>query len=404
MSTIAFRHPEFRYFLSSRFLALIAHQMLLVAVSQSVYEMTGSPFHLGLIGLALFIPKIAFTLPAGHAADRYDRRTILLASRLVQIFIITGLILFYFTKQGNLILLYALLFSMGVANTYGAPASQAYVTQLVPEGNFSNAVAWNSSSMQIAFVAGPALGGWLYGLSKNAASVLLIVGIVWIVSSSLLLPLSPKRDHIEKAGFSWETVLAGIRYVFQKRVILAAISLDLFAVLLGGAVALLPVFANDILKVGPMGLGLMRSAPAAGAAVVAIVLAFLPPMRQAGKKMFFCVALFGAATILFGISQNFILSLGCLAVLGGADMVSVVIRHVLVQAKTPPAMRGRVSAVNLIFIGASNELGEFESGLTAAWFGTVPAVVVGGLGTLAVVGFWMTRFPELRDFDRLDEK
>ncbi len=400
MSGAAFHHRDFRFFLSSRFLVLVAHQMLLVAVSQSVYERTGDPLALGYIGLALFLPKIAFTLHAGHAADRFDRRSVILTTRVVQILIIGALIGFFLLPSRGLLVLYGLLLLVGTANAYGAPASQAYVTQLVPETDFGNAVAWNSSSMQIAFVAGPALGGWLYAVAGGAESVLFLVGLVWIASTLLLLPITPRRDHIEQTELSWKNLVAGVRYVFDKRIILGAISLDLFAVLLGGAVALMPIYANDILLVGPKGLGFLRAAPAVGAAIMAIVLAYAAPMKKAGRTMLGCVAIFGVATILFGISTNFIFSIACLVILGAADMISVVIRGILVQVETPPAMRGRVSAVNIVFIGASNELGEFESGLTARWFGTIPAVVLGGLGTLAVVAIWSWRFPEIRNYKR----
>jgi len=305
-------------------------------------------------------------------------------------------------KSDWLWLVYVLLFLMGTANAFDGPANQAIVTQLVPPTVFGNAVTWNSSVMQIALVAGPALGGWFYALFGQAFFVFLIVAAIRFVSTLLVFFMRPQIDHIEKTGLSWKTMAAGLRYVFQKRIILGTISLDLFAVLLGGAVALMPIYANDILKVGPTGLGILRAAPSVGAALMAIILAHLPPLKRAGNTMLWCVALFGVATIFFGISRNFIFSLGCLAVLGAADMISVVVRHVLVQVQTPPAMRGRVSAINLIFIGASNELGEFESGLTAAWFGVVPAVIIGGVGTLAVVGVWAWRFPEIREFKRLD--
>jgi hypothetical protein len=244
------------------------------------------------------------------------------------------------------------------------------------------------------------LGGILYSALGTAAWVLCVVAVLRVFSVFLVVPIAPRSDHIEKSDVTWAQTVAGLRYVFDHRVILGAISLDLFAVLFGGAVALMPVFANDILKVGPTGLGILRAAPFAGSVLMAILLTRLPPIRRGGRALFGAVAVFGAATILFGLSKNFFFSILCLAVLGAADMVSVVIRHVLVQIQTPPSMRGRVSAVNLIFIGASNELGEFESGLTASWWGTVPATIVGGLGTLAVAALFAWRFPELRDYDR----
>ena len=257
--------------------------------------------------------------------------------------------------------------------------------------------------MQMAFIVGPAAAGWLYAFSNRATTVLYVVAAMRLASVVLVYVIRNKTEHLDPSLMNWKTLLAGIRFVWEKKIILGTISLDLFAVLLGGAVALLPVYANDILKVGASGLGMLRAAPALGAAIMAVSMAYLPPLRRAGATMLACVAVFGTATVLFAISKNFYFSLFCLFVLGSSDMVSVVIRGVLVQIKTPHEMRGRVSAVNLIFIGASNELGEFESGLTASLFGTVPAVVIGGLGTLTVVALWNWFFPEIRRFKRLEE-
>ena len=257
--------------------------------------------------------------------------------------------------------------------------------------------------MQIAFIVGPALSGLLYAASGSPLFVFAIIGALRLAAVGFIYIMKSPMIPPETSELSWKTALAGIAYIRNHRVILGIISLDLFAVLLGGAVALLPVFANDILHVGPSGFGILRAAPAIGAAVMAIALAHLPPIRRAGPVLLMSIAVFGAATILFGLSRHFVLSVMCLCILGAADMISVVIRGVLVQLKTPPAMRGRVSAVNLIFIGASNELGEFESGLTAHWFGVVPAVLIGGVGTLAIVALWARRFPEIRHYGELDE-
>jgi MFS family permease len=398
----AFLHRDFRLFISARFLALAAHQMMIVALSQAVYEATRNPIHLGYIGLTFFVPKIAFTLWAGHIADRYARRNVIVICRSLQTLLTLGLIAMTFRGLQPLWLFYAAVFGLGTAYAFDGPSSQSIVTQLVPESDFHNAVTWNSANFQAAFIAGPALGGWLYAALHGAPGVLWVVLGMRALSAGLMWRIRPRRDHAESAQVTIRTLLAGIQYVFHNRIVLGVISLDLFAVLLGGATALMPVFANDVLKVGAWGLGCLRTAPAVGAAIVAVALAYLPPLTRAGRKMFVCVAVFGLATILFGLSRNFYFSLACLFFLGGADMVSVIIRQVLIQVKTPPSMRGRVSAVNLIFIGASNELGEFESGLTASWFGTVPAVVLGGLGTLAVVALWSWRFPEIRGFDRLN--
>ncbi|MFO1462232.1 MAG: MFS transporter [bacterium] len=399
----AFRHRDFRYFLSARFLALISHQMMNVALGQWIYEWTRNPLYLGYLGLALFVPKMVFTIFAGHTADRYDRRRIILLCRTLQFLGVASLAAVAALQVQALWSLYAILFLVGIANAFDGPASQAIVPQLVPTPHFSNAVQWNSSTMQIAFIVGPAASGWIYAIRNDAASVLYVVAALRLCSVLLVARIRNRTERLEPTLMSWKTLLAGIRFVWERKVIFGTISLDLFAVLLGGAVALLPVYANDILHVGAPGLGMLRAAPALGAALMAIALAYLPPLRRAGQTMFACVGLFGVATLLFGISKNFYFSLFCLFVLGASDMVSVVIRGVLVQIKTPHEMRGRVSAVNLIFIGASNELGEFESGLTASWFGTVPAVLLGGFGTLAVVGLWYWLFPEIRKVKRLEE-
>ncbi len=400
----AFFYRDFRFFVSARFLALCAYQMLAVAVGQYVYEITKSPLYLGYIGLSLFLPKITFALFAGHTADRFDRRRIIFFCRMTQFLVVVGIIFFYHFNLHSLWPLYGLLFLMGTANVYDGSASQAIVPQLVSTDHFGNAVAWSSSIMQIAFIVGPAIGGALYAVFGKAIWVFYVVALIRLASAFLIYLMHTRVEKLEKAEISWVSLLAGIRYVFKTRVILGAISLDLFAVLLGGAVALMPVFANDILKVGPMGLGILRAAPSVGAVMTAIVLAHLPPLKKSGTTMLFCVAIFGVATIFFGLSRSFIFSLFCLFILGSADMVSVVIRGILVQVRTPPAMRGRVSAVNLVFIGASNELGEFESGLTASWFGVIPSVILGGVGTLLVVLIWRWRFPELwdRHFPRID--
>lgn len=399
----AFRHRDFRYFISARFLALTSHQMMNVALGQWIYEWTRDPLYLGYVGLALFVPKMAFTVFAGHTADRYDRRRVILVCRGLQFLGVAALALVAGTQLSALWGVYLLLFLLGIANAFDGPASQAIVPQLVPAPIFSNAVKWNSSTMQIAFIAGPAAAGWIYAMSGRPETVLIVVAAMRLASFLLVALIRNRTERLEASLMTLKTLLAGIRFVWDKKIILGTISLDLFAVLLGGAVALLPVYANDILKVGASGLGMLRAAPALGAALMAIALAYLPPLKRAGETMLACVALFGVATVLFGISKNFHFSLLCLFVLGAADMVSVVIRGVLVQVQTPHEMRGRVSAVNLVFIGASNELGEFESGLTASWFGTVPAVVIGGLGTLAVVGIWYRLFPEIRRFKRLEE-
>ncbi len=400
---IAFQYRDFRLYLFARFLSLTAHQILIVAISQAVYEVTRDPLHLGYIGLSLFLPKMSFSLLAGHAADRFDRRKVILFCRGSQFLVIISLILFGFLGLKPIAVLYLLLFLLGTAYAFDGPSSQAILTQLIPIEHLNNAVAWNSSTMQIAFIFGPALGGWLYAIFGGVIPPLIFIALLRAISFLMILSLKSYPLLRQGSELSLDTLFAGLRYVFQNRILLGAISLDLFAVLFGGAVALMPVFADQILKVGPLGNGILRAAPAAGAALMAIALAHLPPLKRAGSTLFVAVAIFGIATILFGISKNFYFSIICLFVLGAADMISVVIRGVLVQVKTPPEMRGRVSAVNLIFIGASNELGEFETGVMARYLGVVPSVVVGGVGTLLVVGLWRVLFPQFKEFKRLDE-
>lgn len=372
--------------------------MLVVALSQYVYEQTRHPFHLGLMGFVLFLPKFGLALIAGHMADRYDRRRIILFYRASQCLIIAGILVFYLSNISFLGGLYLLLFLLGSANAFDGPASHAIVADLVPEKDFNNAVAWNSSTMQIAMIAGPALSGLIYAASHRPLEVLIVILVMRIFSFLLIFPIKPQKAHAPSEEITKKNLFSGLQYVFKTRLILGTISLDLFAVLLGGATALMPIFANDILHVGPAGLGYLRAAPSLGATAMALWLAHHSPLKKPGSTMLWCVALFGISTLLFGFSENFYLSLIVLFVLGAADMVSVVVRGVLVQIKTPPAMRGRVSAINLVFIGASNELGEFESGILASFIGTVPTVIVGGIATLAIVAIWAKIFPEIREY------
>lgn len=390
---------DFRSFLATRFLSAIALQMVGVAVGWQVYDLTGDPLHLGLVGLVQFLPAFACALPAGHVADRFDRRRVLQTCLGVECACLLALLALSLLPAPPLAALLSILAVMGATRAFLAPASQSLVPHLVPAELFPRAVAWASSTWQVAVIAGPAVGGALYALGVTtvygAATVMMALA-VWAISR-----LRTRLVVHATVETGVEGLLAGVRYVWNRKDILGAVSLDLFAVLLGGATALLPIFARDILHVGPTGLGLLRSAPAAGAALMALWLAHHPLERRAGSRMFLAVAVFGLATVAFGLSSSFWLSLSALAVLGAADMISVVVRQTLVQARTPDEMRGRVSAVNFVFIGASNELGEFESGITAALFGTVPAVIIGGVGTLAVAALWAWKFPALRRIDRL---
>jgi MFS family permease len=398
----AFAHPAFVRYWAARFLAFVAIMMQAVAIGWQVYDITRDPLSLGLVGLAGFTPAIGLALVTGHVADRFDRRRILVAAYATEL--AAALLLLALAAGGNARAwpIYGAILLYGTARAFAMPAGQALLPNLVPPEHFPNAVAWNSSAMQVAMIGGPALGGLLFALGPQ---------VVYTVSASFLLaalllmlsvPRPARRAARRREPVSWTTLLAGIAFIRAKPAILGAISLDLFAVLFGGATALLPIYARDILHVGPLGLGILRSGPAIGAMTTALVLTHRPLTRHVGRKMFGCVAGFALATILFGLSTSFPLSLAALVALGACDMISVFVRQTLVQIATPDEMRGRVSAVNSVFIGASNELGEFESGVTAAWFGTVPAVVIGGLGTLLVCAIWAWRFPQLRDIDRLE--
>lgn len=381
---------------------MLSWLMQMTAIGYQVYSLTGSKLHLGYVGLAAFLPQALFALLTGHVADRYDRRSVILICQAILVFGSLALLGIALQPNPSVYWIFGIVFITGAAHAFYGPASQALMPQLVPVHHFPNAVAWNSTIWQAAAILGPAVGGLVYDWFGGAAGVYAVDAACGVAGFGLIAMVRTRTGRMEKRAISWQTLLAGLHFIRQRRVILGAISLDLFAVLLGGATALLPVYAKDILKVGETGFGLLRSSPAVGAAITAVVVAHMPPMRRAGATMLVCVGIFGVATIIFGLSKNFYLSLAALGVMGASDMVSVVIRHTLVQLYTPAEMRGRVSAVNLVFVGASNELGEFESGLTAEIFGTVPAVVLGGIGTLLVVGLWSTWFPQLRRVKRLD--
>ena len=391
-------HPGFARFLASKLAVSIAVQMQTVAVGWQIYAITHDPLDLGLIGLSQFLPFVLLVLPAGHVADRRNRATILTACYALEF--LCGLLLLAFTLSGLTVVwpVFAVMVLFGVARAFSMPAGQALLPNLVPLEHFSRAVAVNSSTWQLSTIAGPAIGGLVYLLGPEyvygSVAVLLAMAVV------LMFGVRSPPQAAQTEPDSWHTLLEGLRFVWQRKIILGAVSLDLFAVLFGGATALLPAYASDVLNVGPDGLGILRAAPGVGAALIAITFAWRPIARRSGPKMFGGVALFGLATVVFGISESFLVSLLALVLLGGADMVSVYIRHMLVQLETPDAIRGRVSAVNAVFIGASNELGEFESGLTAAWWGLKPAVVIGGVASVAIAGLWMRWFPALRHMDR----
>jgi MFS family permease len=399
----ALSHRDFRRFLSASFLAILASQIQSVAVSWQIYSIARTPLALGYVGLFQFLPMMACTIPAGHIADRFDRKLILVVSNLFTAVASGGFLMLALTRTTAIWPFYAALMLFGAARAFAGPAAQSFVPMLVPHDQFPQAVAWNSSTSQVAVIAGPAIGGAIYILGPAVDYGLCTV--LFVTIAIVMMSIRSRSAHYEAEAdtTAFERLTAGIAYVWRKPLILGAFSLDLFAVLLGGATALLPIYARDILHVGPAGLGVLRSAPALGAAMLGLALGQRALERRAGLAMFACVAIFGIATIVFGLSDNFALSIAALFVLGASDMVSVYVRATLTQLATPDAMRGRVSAVNRLFVGASNELGEFESGITATWFGTVPAVVIGGVGTIVIVAVWYRLFPSLREVDRLSE-
>ncbi|HYL77722.1 MAG TPA: MFS transporter [Bryobacteraceae bacterium] len=401
MARETLRFPNFRNYMCARVLITSASEMQAVAVGWQIYNLTHRPLDLGLVGLAQFAPAVVLFLLAGHTADRFPRQRILQAC--FGGFALCSLLLLMLAIRGITTVwpIYAVLLWNGIVRAFNGPAGQAFLPLLVPQEHFPSAVAWSSSIFQAAMVTGPALGGVIYGFSGSpipvyCCSAIACIGALLFIGAVQLQPIVRPLQNA-----TMEMILEGLRYIWRNKLILGAISLDLFAVLLGGAVALLPVYAREILNTGAAGLGLLRAAPSAGAVGMAIALAHWPLRRRAGAAMFSCVFGFGVFTIVFGLSRNLALSLAALVLVGACDMVSVIIRHTLVQLATPDDMRGRVSAVNVLFIGASNEVGQFESGLTAQWFGTVPAVILGGVGTIAVVALWSWLFPTLRNVDRL---
>jgi len=400
---VAFQHPGFVVYLLARWFVVAGLEMQSVAVGWQIYEITKSPLDLGYVGLAQFLPGILLFLVSGQAADRFPRRGILIVS-YGGYAICSGLLL-RLTILGvpKVSLFYVVMLLVGVFRSFTGPASRAIMPQLVPIEHFQNAVAWNSTTFQTATILGPALGGVVYAIFRGPEAVYITALFCGVIASLLMIRVRAEQKPRPRERVTWRTVAAGVHYIWTHKVILGSISLDLFAVLLGGAVALLPAYAQDILKTGPWGLGLLRCAPGLGAGAMAILIAYKPLRKKSGPLMLWCVAGFGVFTILFGISRSLVLSMIALIFVGATDMVSVIVRGVLVQVATPDEMRGRVNAVDMIFIGASNQFGEFESGLTAHWIGTVPAVVLGGIGTLLVTAAWAWMFPALRNVDKLTD-
>lgn len=395
----ALSYPNFARFAVGRLCATLAGQMLGVGVGYQLWQLTRDPLALGWVGFAQFVPFVLLVLPAGQLADRIDRRLMLAGAFALELAAAILLLVFTIAELRSLWIVYLAMVLLGTGRAFWQPASQSIAPNLVPPSVFPGAISVNATFWQIGSIAGPTIAGllavqgvdWVYGTAT--ALMVLAVGLI------VLLP--PVRAATEgRAAWQFADVLEGLRFVWRRKPLLGAISMDLFAVLFGGVTALLPIFASDVLHVGPEGLGALRTAPAVGAAIVAAWLGVRPIASRAGTWMFGGVALYGVATLVFGLSTSFVLSLIALALLGAGDMVSVFVRSMLVQLETPDHIRGRVSAVSAMFIGASNELGEFESGLTARWWGAVPAVIVGGCATLVVVAAYMRLFPSLRRLDR----
>jgi len=398
-----FQHPAFTRFWFARVATTMGFQMLSVAVGWQVYALTNSALDLGLVGLAQFLPALCLVLVSGHVADRYDRRIIVRVCQSLEALAVAALAVASARGLVTERMIFAFVALVGAARAFEAPTLQALLPGLIPAPVLPRAVAASASANQTAVIVGPAAGGLLYALGPTV--VYATSALLFLLASLLIWRIRIERVAPKREPATLKSIFAGIAFIRSKPVVLGAISLDLFAVLLGGATALLPIYARDILAIGPWGLGLLRSAPAVGALSMALFLARHPPKHRVGRTMFAAVVAFGFATMLFAVSTSFFLSLATLIVLGASDMISVVIRSSLVQLDTPNAMRGRVSAVNSVFIGTSNQLGEFESGVTAAWLGTVPAVLLGGVGTVVVVLLWMRLFPALLHRDRLlDER
>lgn len=399
---VAFTYPDFVHFQTGRWLVVCAIEMQTVAIGWQVYAITSRPMALGLVGLFQFLPGLLLFLVSGHAADRFDRKK-LIAGCYAGFAVCSALLLLIGLRDVQSVnAIYGVCVLIGVTRSFYGPAGRSILPRLVSEEHFPNAVAWAGTVFMSATILGPAAGGLIYAAFRGPSGVyaLSLAASLFAIVMILRIRASTKIGSSGDAGLA--RALAGLRYIWREKLLLGSISLDLFAVLLGGATALLPVYAV-LLKTGPWGLGLLRSAPGVGAVVMATFVAYKPIERRAGVTMLWCVAGFGVSTILFGLSRSLVLSLAALFFVGATDMVSVIVRSTLLQVATPDEMRGRISAVDMIFVGASNELGQFESGLTANLFGTVPAVVLGGVGTLLVTALWAWAFPALRRVDSLTD-
>lgn len=397
----ALRFRDYRLLLTGRFLTTFGNEMLSFAIGWELWLRTHSAFALGMVGLVQVIPVILLSLPAGHVADQYNRRRIVVITELLLAVCVAGLGWLSYT-QGSLTLIYLFLLGIGIARAFNEPASETLLPEVIPPELFSSAAPWNSSVWQLASITGPALAGLLVGFFNSVTFIYIFDALAAVVFCVMMSSIRGRRLSLAQKSATMDSLKEGLRFIQRTKVFLAAITLDMFAVLFGGAVALLPIYATDILKVGAQGLGIMRAAPSVGALLMAFLLAHLPPMKNAGRTLFFAVAGFGVATIVFGLSTWLWLSILMLILIGGFDNISVVIRSTLLLTHTPDEMRGRVSAVNSIFIGVSNELGSFESGFAAAFLGPVLAVVLGGVGTILVVLAVMRIWPEMAQLRTLD--
>lgn len=400
--SVAFTYPDFVHFQTGRWFVVCALEMQTVAIGWQVYAITSQPLSLGLVGLFQFLPGLLLFLVTGHAADRFDRKKVIALCYVGFAACSALLLLVSFRDAQSVHAIYGVSVLLGVVRSFYGPAGRSILPRLVSVEHFPNAVAWAGTVFQSATILGPAAGGLIYAASNGPSAVyaMSLASSLFATIMILRVKANTKIGPASDSDAGLARVLAGLRYIWREKLILGSISLDLFAVLLGGATALLPIYAV-LLKTGPWGLGILRAAPGVGAVAMATVVAYKPIQRRAGAAMLWCVAGFGVCTILFGLSRSLWLSLAALFLVGATDMVSVIVRSTLLQVATPDEMRGRISAVDMIFVGASNELGQFESGLTANLFGTVPAVVIGGIGTLLVTAVWAWAFPVLRKVDSL---
>jgi MFS family permease len=410
----ALKNRDFSLYLASRFFGSIATQMIIMAVGWQVYRITGRVLDLGLIGLSQFLPFLCLVLFSGHVADQFDRRIIILIGHCAYGICALTFFGFALARITTTLPIFSVLVIFGITRAFQVPASQSFVPTIVPTDTLRNALAINSSANQVAAIAGPSLGGVIYAIAEvnpghdSGASVVYGAAAMLLLAAVTLIALVQKRRlPSPRSTLSLSTLLEGVRFVWHRKTVLGAISLDLFAVLFGGATALLPAYTHDVLRAGPEVFGALRAGPGVGAGLTAVFLAYRPVTRQVGKVMFFGVGAFGAATVVLGLSHWFWVAMASLVILGGGDMISVFVRSLLVQLETPDTIRGRVSAVNSVFVGASNELGEFESGTTAAWWGLVPAIVFGGAATLVISALWarifFPRLWQLHSFEQLKD-